>query len=70
MELYSLVEDTGNAGCYGVFTTVEKATDAALKFIKDWGYDDVEETVWDGFQKCIYYYGGRFTIERHKLDEC
>ena len=70
MEVYSLVEDTGNAGCYGVFTTVEKATKAALKFIKDWGYDDVEETIWDGFQKCIYYYDGRFTIECQKLDEC
>lgn len=69
MELYSLVEDTGNTGCYGVFTTVEKATDAALKFIKDWGYGNVEETVWNGYQKCIYYDDGCFTIERHKLDE-
>ena len=70
MIVYSLTETTGNAGCYGVFSSVEKATDAALKFIKDWGYGDVEETIWDGYQKCIYYGEGCFTIERQKFDEC
>jgi hypothetical protein len=70
MEVYSLIEDTGNAGCYGIFTTAEKATEAALKFINDWGYGDVKETVWDGYQKHIYYDEGRFTIERQILDAC
>ena len=72
MEVYSLVETCGNAGCYGVFSTIEKATEAAMEFIKSWDYGNAEETVWDGFLKRIYYgeeeQGGCFEIERHELD--
>ncbi len=72
MTIYSLTETTGNAGCYGVFSSEEKATAAAMEFIKSWEYDNAEETVFDGFHKCIYYgepeQGGCFEIWKHELD--
>lgn len=72
MTVYSLMETTGNAGCYGVFSTEEKATAAAMEFIKSWDYGHVEETIFDGFHKCIYYgteeAGGCFEIWKHELD--
>ena len=69
MTIYSLTETTGDAGCYGVFSSEKKATNAALKFIKEWAYSDAEETIWDGFHKCIYYGDtGRFEIWKHELD--
>ena len=76
MTVYSLTETTGNAGCYGVFSSEEKATNAAMEFIKSWEYADAEETVFDGFHKCIYYghsngeHGdcGCFEIWKHELD--
>lgn len=76
MTVYSLTETTGNAGCYGVFSSEEKATAAAMKFIKEWDYADAEETIWDGFHKEIYYgrsngeHGdyGCFEIWKHELD--
>ena len=74
MVMYALVEICGNAGCYGNFSTVEKATEAALAMIKEWGYDNVEETVWDGWQKHIYYgcdeegFTGCFEITMHEVD--
>jgi hypothetical protein len=75
MTVYSLTETTGNAGCYGVFSSEEKATAAAMEFIKSWQYDNAEETIFDGFHKCIYYgepdaYGncGCFEIWKHELD--
>lgn len=73
MTVYSLTETGGNAGCYGVFSTEEKATGKAMEFIESWGYDDTEETIFDGFHKCIYYgsegAGGIFEIWKHTLDE-
>jgi len=70
MTVYSLTETTGNAGCYGVFTTQEKATEAAMAFIKEWDYDNAEESIWDGFHKCIYYGEcGCFEIWRHEIDK-
>ena len=70
MEVYSLTETTGNAGCYGVFSSEEKATEKALEFIKSWEYDNVEETIFDGFHKDIYYGEcGCFEIWKHKLDD-
>ena len=69
MDVYSLTETTGNAGCYGVFTSIETATEYALTLFKDWDYNDVEETFYDGFKKEIYYgESGCFEICRHKLD--
>ena len=75
MTVYSLTETTGNAGCYGVFSSEKNATDAAMEFIKSWEYSNAEETVFDGFHKCIYYgepdaYGncGCFEIWKHELD--
>lgn len=75
MTVYSLTETTGNAGCYGVFSSEEKATNVAMEFIKSWQYGNAEETVFDGFHKCIYYgepdaYGncGCFEIWKHELD--
>jgi len=75
MVVYALVETCGNAGCYGVYSSVEKATEAAITMVKDeWGYDNVEETVWDGWQKCVYYgcvedgNAGCFEITRHDVD--
>lgn len=72
MTVYSLTEITGNAGCYGVFSSKEKATDAAMEFIKSWEYSNAEESVWDGFHKCIYYgedeQSGCFEIWIHELD--
>ena len=72
MEVYSLTETCGNAGCYGVFSTLEKATAKAMEFIKSWEYGNAEETVFDGFHKCIYYgeneSAGCFEIWKHKLD--
>lgn len=68
MTVYSLTETTGNAGCYGVFSSEEKATATAMKLIEEWGYNDAEETIWDGFSKNIYYGNGRFEIWKHELD--
>lgn len=75
MTVYSLSEINGNAGCYGVFSSEEKATAAAMEFIKSWHYDNVEVTSFDGFSKCIYYgksdaydNGGCFEICKHTLD--
>lgn len=74
MVMYALVETCGNAGCYGIFSTVEKATEAALTYIKEWEYDNAEETVWDGWQKHLYYgcvedgNAGCFEITRHNVD--
>ena len=69
MEVYSLTETTGNAGCYGVFSTLEKATEAAMNLIEEWECDDAEETIWDGVSKNIYYGdNGRFEIWKHTLD--
>jgi len=69
MTVYSLA---GNAGCYGVFSSEEKATAAAMEFIQSWEYGNAEETVFDGFHKCIYYgepaHGGCFEIWKHELD--
>lgn len=74
MVMYALVETCGDAGCYGIFSTVEKATKAALTMIKEWDYDNAEETVWDGWHKCIYYgcvdenTAGCFEITMHEVD--
>lgn len=74
MVMYALVETYGNAGCYGIFSTVEKATEAAFAIIKEWDYDNAEATVWDGWQKQIYYgcveedNAGCFEITRHDVD--
>ena len=72
MTVYSLTETTGNPGCYGVFSTKEQATEAAMGFIKSWGYNNVEESFWDGFHKCVYYgedvNGGCFEICIHELN--
>ena len=73
MEVYSLTETTGNAGCFGVFSSVEKATAKAMEFIKLWKYGNTEETAFDGFHKYIYYgedvNAGCLEIWRHKLDD-
>ena len=70
MTVYSLTETGGNAGCYGVFSSEEKATATAMKLIKEeWEYDDAEETIWDGFSKNIYYSDGQFEIWKHELDD-
>ena len=78
MTVYSLTETTGDAGCYGVFSSEEKATNVAMAFINDWGYNNAEASIWDGFHKVIYYgntprtYGepfGCFEIWKHELDE-
>ena len=76
MTVYSLTEITGNTGCYGVFSSEEKATAAAMAFIKSWEYTDVDATVSDGYHKYIYYGGldgepgdgGCFEIWKHELD--
>ena len=72
MEVYSLTETTGNAGCYGVYSSVEKATEKAIEYIKSWDYGNVEESIFDGVHKCIYYgtddSAGCFEIWKHKLD--
>jgi hypothetical protein len=72
MTVYSLTETAGNAGCYGVFSSEEKATAAAIEFIKSWEYSNAEETVFDGFHKCIYYGEDEqsvcFEIWKHELD--
>lgn len=74
MDVYSLTEMTGG-GCFGVFSSQEKATAAAISYTKEWGYDenDIEETTWDGWSKRVYYggggeAGGSFEIWRHTLD--
>mgnify|MGYP006958158910 CR=1 FL=1 len=78
MTVYSLTETAGNAGCYGVFSSEEKATNTAMTFINDWGYNNVEASNWDGSHKVIYYgttprtYGepfGCFEIWKHELDD-
>lgn len=75
MTVYSLTETTGNAGCYGVFSSEEKATEAAKAFIEDCECNNVESSAWDGFHKVIYYSDtpgepfGCFEIWKHELDE-
>lgn len=71
MEVYSLCCVDNNAGCYGVFSSMEKATARVEQLCKDWGYDKSswEETVWDGFHKHIYFENNEFEIWRHKIDE-
>ena len=73
MKVYSLTETTGNGGCYGVYSSKEKATEVALGFIRDWGWDNAEETIWNGTSKYIYYgnddRAGSFEICEHYLDD-
>jgi len=71
MEVYSLTQ-VGNmveAGCYGVFSSPEKATDYAIKFAKDNDEPFSEETVWNGFTKMVYCGEYEFEIWKHRLDE-
>ena len=72
MTVYSLTEIIGNAGCYGVYSTKESAIEAAKHYIKDWEYDNIEETNWNGYHKKIYYgnedAGGCFEICIHELN--
>lgn len=76
MEVYSVTELSH--GCYGVYSTLNQATSAAMKYIAEMGYDNAEETIWDGFHKSIYYHsydsqhgicGECIEIQRHKLDD-
>jgi hypothetical protein len=70
MEVYSLTCITGNAGCYGVFSSVAKATEYALQLMREWEYneDTWEETIWDGFQKKCYFGENIFLIEKTRVD--
>ena len=70
MKVYSLtqVSNTADIGCYGVFSSVAKATEDAIKFAKDNGEEYSEETVWDGFTKTIYCGAYEFEIWGHELD--
>jgi hypothetical protein len=76
MKVYSLTQVNGGTevGCYGVFSTPAKATEYAIQFAKDNGKEYSEETVWDGWQKCVYYgcvedgNAGCFEITRHNVD--
>lgn len=77
MFVYSLTETTGDAGCYGVFSSEEKATEAAMTLINNWGYNNASASIWNGTHKVIYYgttprtYGeplGCFEIWKHELD--
>lgn len=52
MKVYSVTELSNS--CMGVYSSLDKATEAAFEFIQNNGYQEVEETVWTGF-KSIYY---------------
>jgi len=71
MKVYSLTQvgSFADVGCYGVFSTPEKATNYAIKFAKDNGEEYSEETVWDGFTKKVYCGDYEFEIWEHRLDE-
>lgn len=73
MKVYSLTETTGNAGCYGVYSSKEKAIEVAMNNIENWGYEEAEETLWNGTYKRIYYgednNAGCFEIYEHYLDD-
>ena len=71
MKVYSLTQvgNFADIGCYGVFSTPEKATNYAIKFAKGNGEEYSEETVWDGFTKKIYCGDYEFEIWEHRLDE-
>lgn len=71
MKVYSLsqVGSMADVGCYGVFTSPEKATDFAREFAQGNGDDYIEETKWDGFTKTIYFREYEFEVWEHRLDE-
>ena len=70
MKVYSLtqVSNFAETGCYGVFSSIERATQCAIEFAKDNGEEYSEETVWDGFTKKIYCGDYEFEIWGHTLD--
>lgn len=71
MKVYSLtqVSNMAQVGCYGIFSSPEKATNYAIKFAKDYGETFSEETIWDGFTKTVYCGDYEFEIWEHTLDE-
>lgn len=71
MKVYSLTQvgNMAEIGCYGVFSSPEKATNYAIEFVKDNGEAFSEETVWDGFTKTVYCGEYEFEIWEHRLDE-
>ena len=71
MKVYSLTQ-VGNfaeIGCYGVFSTMAKATEYAVEYAQSNGEKYLEETIWDGFTKKIYCGGYEFEIWEHILNE-
>lgn len=71
MKVYSVTQVSGGTevGCYGVFSSPEKATDYAIKIAKENGKAFSEETIWDGFTKTVYCGDYEFEIWKHNLDE-
>lgn len=71
MKVYSLTQvgNMADVGCYGVFSSLQKATNYAIEFAMEHGEDFVEETVWDGFTKIIYCGDYEFEIWEHRIDE-
>lgn len=71
MKVYSLTQIGyfADTGCYGVFSSVAKATESAIAFAKENGEEYSEETIWDGFTKRIYCGDYIFDIWEHTLDD-
>ena len=71
MVLYSVTQvgNMADVGCYGVFSSLQKATNYAIEFAQEYGNTFSEETAWDGFTKTVYCGDYEFEIWAHVLDE-
>lgn len=68
MNIFSVSQLNPNApvGCYGVFSTLEKALEYLTPLLEGCKYN---ETIYDGCNKTITTDLYEFEIWRHKLDE-
>lgn len=71
MKVYSLTQVCREVeiGCYGVFSTPEKATEYAIEFAKSNGQEYTDEDAWNGFTKDVHCGDYLFEIWEHRLDE-
>lgn len=71
MEVYSLTQVGGMAdiGCYGVFSSQEKAIEYAIAFAKSNSKSSTEALIWDGHTKMVFCGEYEFEIWVHYIDD-